>query len=258
MAVRSTQEPLQISALPGSGNVRSTQEALQISAHAVVGAVRSTQEALQFSVTAPIMSITYPLNPPNIAGLGPQTVKFRMVDLVGETVSPFTGGQQEQQWPGNWFEIEINLPPMKRQQAVQWVAWLGALHGKFGTFLMGDYNALTPQGTALGAPAAAGSGNINGMSQLVTQGWTPGATLKAGDYIQAGQRLYMNLLDAAADGGGNMTLQIFPNIRESLTAGATLLTSNTVGTFRLADNQREWTVDRLKTYGIMFKAKEAF
>jgi hypothetical protein len=242
--------------------VRSTQEALQISALAGSAKVRSTQEVLQISITAPIMTIIYPLNPPNIAGLGPQTVKFTMIDLVGETVSPFTGGQQEQQWPGNWFEIEVSLPPMLRAQAEQWIAWLGALHGKFGTFLMGDYNAPTPQGTALGAPTVAGGTNVNGASQLVTAGWTPGATLKAGDYLQlqaAGQpkRLHKNLLDAGADGGGNMTLQIFPNIRETLAGGSAILTSNTVGTFRLAENPRVWTLDRMKAYAITFKAKEA-
>ena len=243
--------------------VRSTQEALEISALAGSGSIRSTQEVLQISITAPIMSIAYPLSPPNIAGLGPQTVKFSMVDLVGETVSPFTGGQQEQQWPGNWFEIEVTLPPMLRAQAEQWIAWLGALHGKFGTFLMGDYNARTPQGTALGAPTIAGAGNVNGMSQLVTNGWTPGATLKASDYVQVTasgqpQRLYKNLLDATADVSGNMTIQIFPNIRETLSAGTPIITANTAGTFRLAENLRTWSLDRMKVYGISFKAKEAF
>ena len=85
MAVRSTQEALEISAI-NPGKVRSTQEALQISVtRSAIDKVRSTQEALLISVTAPIVAISYPISPPAISGIGPKDFTMSMVNVVGET-----------------------------------------------------------------------------------------------------------------------------------------------------------------------------
>src|SRR5579859_7376101 len=125
---------------------RSTHEATVISTVVSSGKTRSTHEALLISVTIPIMGITYPLTPPAISGIGPQDFTLSEVNVVGETESPFTLGQQVQQWLGQQLQIEANLPPMLYAQAEQWLSFLGSLFGKYGTFLMGDYNRPTPQG----------------------------------------------------------------------------------------------------------------
>jgi hypothetical protein len=227
------------------------------------GHLRVTQAALIFELPIANQLLNYPLTPPQITGIGPQDFTLAMVNVVGERVSPFTLGQQEQLWPGNMFTIEANLPPMGFQQAEQWVSFLGAMYGKFGTFLMGDYNRLTPQGAMTGAPVVNGS-NLNGSNQLLVRGATVSVTnwAVAGDYVQVTssggpQRIYKVLLNANSSAGGDVTLDIFPNIRETLSDGTTIVTSNCAGTFRLQDNTQPWKIDRNRMYAISFKAKEA-
>lgn len=262
MAQRGTHEALLVSAI-NSGKVRGTHEALLVSTVVPTGKVRASREAILISVTQSIVSISYPLSPPTITGLGPQDITLREVNVNGETESPFTLSQQIQQWPGNRFEIDATLPPMLYQQAEQWLGFLGALYGKWGTFLMGDYNRPTPQGPMTGAPQASGSNN-NGSGTLTISGATPSVTgwAKAGDYVQVTvsgtQRIYKVLLDAASDISGNVSLSIFPYIRESIPIGTNIITSNCKGTFRLQENTLQWKIDKNKVYTISFKAKEAF
>lgn len=241
---------------------RSTQETLLISSRGT-SRVRSTQEATLFSLTVPFVTITYPLTPPAISGIGPQDFTMSEVNVVGETESPFSLNQQIQQWPGQRLEIEANLPPMLYQQAEQWIAFLGALFGKYGTFLMGDYNRPTPQGAMSGSPISTGS-NPPGSNVLSITGATASIAnwAVAGDYVQATasgspQRIYKVLQNASTDGSGNVSLQIFPNIREAIPGTTPIITSNCQGTFRLQENTFKWKVDKNKIYTISFKAKEA-
>jgi len=218
---------------------------------------------LQISVTSPIMGISYPITPPAIAGIGPQNFSMTEVNVVGETVSPFSVSQQEQQWPGQMFQLEADLPPLAMAQAEQWIAFLGSLFGKYGTFLMGDYLRPTPQGPMSGSPVVAGS-NASGLNVLNLRGAAASVTnwAVAGDYIQittsgGPTRLYKVLQNASSSSAGNVTLQIFPNIRETLNDGQAIVTANCVGTFRLQENATAWKVDKDKTYRISFKAQEA-
>ena len=215
------------------------------------------------SVTIPPMGLTYPLTPPAISGLGPQDFTMAEVNVVGETESPFTLGQQEQQWPGQMLQIEANLPPLVMTEAEQWLAFLGSMFGKLGTFLMGDYNRSSPQGPFSGAPVVNGT-NINGVNVLNVRGATANISnwAIAGDYIQlttsgGPQRIYKILQNASSDNLGHVVLQIFPNIRETLIDAIPLITANCAGTFRLQENTLKWKVDRHKIYTISFKAKEA-
>lgn len=298
--------------------------------------------------------ISYPLTPP--AGLGPSHVKFTDVDVVGANESPFDGSQEIQQWPGQWFELEVALPPMIRRTVLagQWLGFLGALHGKVGTFTMGDPLGTGPMGSALGSPVAASSltlanaigqrvsgvvtlafplplppgiaagtpltlaavpfdSSFNGSftvatlypawsgntaywaisyaqagadsyvgeggsatfppplalnpsraSQLYTSAWIPNqnGVLLRGDYLQvqpagAPARLHKVLTDVNSDGGGNAAIDIFPTVRETIPAGTPLILTNPVGTFRLAQNRRDWDTEKNKTVAISFKAREA-
>lgn len=245
-------------------SVRSTQEVLLISSRGASN-VRSTQEVLLISVPfIDVTPFTYPLSPPAISGIGPQDFTLTEENVIGETESPFTLSQQEQQWPGQRLRIEANLPPLVTSEAEQWIAFFGALFGKLGTFLMGDYNRLTPQGAMSGSPLVNGS-NLNGLNVLLVRGATPSVSnwAVAGDYIQvtAGsglpQRIYKVLQNAASNSSGDVTLYIFPNIRESLSDGTVIVTENCAGTFRLQDNTFSWKIDKNKMYTISFKAKEA-
>lgn len=244
--------------------IRDTQDCLLFEVPSVgVGHFRDTQDCLLFEVpyTAPV--IGYPLTPPSV--FHPQDVTMRMMNLVAESVSPFSGEQQEQQW-AQWWEVEVALRPQLRKDYEAVVGFLAALNGKYGTFLFGDHNAAAPQGVATGTPLVS-AGNVSGANQIITNGWTHSVAgiLAAGDYIQVTglnalgvsvQRIYKNLFSANSDGSGNATFTIFPTLREVPSTGASIVLANTAGTFRLMENASEWRIARNRVSTISFKARE--
>lgn len=175
------------------------------------------------------------------------------------TRSPFTFATQAQQHQGQLWSAEVGVGgATSRAKAEPWIAFLSQLMGTYGTFLMGDPMGKTPMGAATGTPTVNGAGQTG--NTLATGGWTAdtGNILMAGDYIQIGQRLYKVLNNHNTNSGGGTTLDIWPRLRESPANGATIITSNTVGLFRLADSEvKLHELDRELVYSISFTAVEA-
>lgn len=205
------------------------------------------------------MAITYPVSFPSSIGLANINIRARTV--VGVSASPFTGQQQVYKHQGQWWEAEVTLPPMKRADAEQAVAFLLKMNGQYGTFLLGDKANPATRGVGTGTPL------VNGASQtgdeLITDGWTTSTTgiLKAGDWIQLGSgsstRLYKVLDDVNSDGSGNATINIFPSLRSSPDDDAVITVSNTQGLWRLASNETEYSIDNMSIYGMTFACVEA-
>ncbi len=208
------------------------------------------------------MAITYPLSTPSVTGI--RQVTFRAVNAVGVSRSPFTFKEQVFAHSGKRWEADITLPTMQAESAEQWVAFLLSLKGQRGTFLLGDPVGATAKGSA---STAAGTPVVNGATQtgdtLDIDGCPASATgyLKAGDYIQLGtgnsSRLYKVLSDVDTDGSGQATLDIWPNIINAPTDGATVIVSDAKGAFRLASNSSQWSINELQLYGITFGAIQA-
>lgn len=70
------------------------------------------------------------------------------------------------------------------------------------------------------------------------------------------QRLHMNLTDATTDVDGNVTLDLWPALRESPPDGAGIIVNEPRGIFRLKDNMRQWSADAARIYGMSFSAAE--
>jgi hypothetical protein len=206
------------------------------------------------------MAISFPLSMPSAPGF--QRFNLSANNIAGISSSPFTAQAQTYEWPGEFWSLDLALPPMKRDQAQAWVAFLVSLRGVIGTFYIGDDSVAAPAGIATGTPLVNGAQSA-GSKTLATKGWTHNITgiLKAGDYIQVGtgsaKRLYMVLTDASSNGSGLATLDIFPRLREGVSDGQVITISACKGTFRLPDNKRTWTVDQAMIYGIDFQAVEA-
>ena len=194
---------------------------------------------------------------PTPAWPAPQSIEYTAVDTVGVSVSPFTGQTQLQNWCASWMELSISMPPMPNRVVQQWLAFLLALQGTDNVFQLGDPLMATPLGSGAGTPVVNGNGQT-GYS-LSTRGWTANATgvLMPGDYLQIGLRLYRNLTVLNADGTGQATASIWPQIRESPLDGTALVLSNTKWLLRLKQNQRKWSVTQNRVYGIQFEATEA-
>lgn len=201
------------------------------------------------------MTISYPLSLPNTNF---KRLTMRANTVVAQSRSPFTYQSQVYEHNGAMWIAEVTFPLMSRADAEAWTCFLLKLNGPYGTFLLGDPSAKTPQGYASGSP------KVNGANQtgkvLNTKGWTPSITniLKAGDYIQISTSLYKVLVDANSDSSGNATLDIWPRLRTNYSDNTTIVTSNTTGLFRLLQSDFPvYSADEAKNYEVFFTAIEA-
>lgn len=213
------------------------------------------------------MSITYPitlpgLDLPNVGVVVPiSSIRFKPRSVVAMSVSPFTLQQQIQVHQGQVWGAEVKLPPIKDAEAQQWIAAILSLNGIQGTFYLGDPALRAPRGTHPGTPLVDGASQTG--QSLATKGWTPTQTgiLLAGDWIQLGtgltQRIYRVLKDVNSDSNGKSTLDIWPRLRESPADSASITVHNTMGIFRMIDNEMIWDIDVALIYGLEFETVEA-
>lgn len=204
------------------------------------------------------MAIVYPLTFPDQCI---KAVTIRARNIVAMSASPFTGQQQVYKHQGQWWEMEVTLPPMKQDNAEQMAAFLIKLNGQYGTFLLGDPASTEPRGIGSGTPLVKGASQTG--DSLLTYGWTPSIAgiLKAGDWIQLGNssstRLHKVLDDVNSDSGGNATLQIWPALRSSPGDNALITVNNAKGRWRLSSNDINYSIEAGKIYGMTFACMEA-
>src|SRR5437870_4099485 len=110
------------------------------------------------------MAIVYPLTMPG-APPGPRAITLMQNFVVAEHDSPFTAQGQIYEHQGSLWTAKIDLPPMKRATAAAWIAFLAALNGKSGTFLLGDPLASAALGT-IGNNAAVSVATAIGIKTL--------------------------------------------------------------------------------------------
>lgn len=193
------------------------------------------------------MAISYPLALPTSIGIANITLSAN--NAVAISQSPFTFQQQIVQHPGQRWTASVSIPPVRRDLAEPWNAFLLALSGPVGTFLLGDPNAKAPRGTATSA-------TITGTAASASPTITMTGTLLAGDYIQIGSGATATLHKVLQDRNGTGTIEIWPALRSSVT-GATVTLTNTVGRFRLSGNQQSFSINEASIYGISFDCVEA-
>jgi len=126
---------------------------------------------------------------------------------------------------------------------------LVALKGQTGTFLLGDPDYATPQGT-VSACTLSGTAGDETATVVMT------GSLLAGDYIQLGAGSSARLHQVLVDLTGNGSLEIWPALRDTY-SGATVVYNNAKGVFRLASNTSQWSINNASTYGISFDAVES-
>jgi hypothetical protein len=193
------------------------------------------------------MALSYPLNTPTTIGI--ESIELRAVNAVAVSQSPFTYKQQVISHGGQKWEASVTIPSVHRDKAAEWKAMLVGLKGQVGTFLLGDPDYATPQGTVSSCTLTGNAGDET-VAVVMT------GTLKAGDYIQLGSgssaKLHQVLLDQDGDGG----LEIWPALRSDYTA-APVVFNNPKGVFRLSNNVTSWSINNASIYGISFEAVEA-
>ena len=193
------------------------------------------------------MAISYPLALPTSIGIAEITLSAN--NAVAISQSPFTFQQQIIQHPGQRWTASVSIPPVRRDLAEPWVAFLLAMNGPVGTFLLGDPNAKAPRGTATSA-------TITGAARSSSPTITMTGTLLAGDYIQIGSGATATLHKVLQDRNGTGTIEIWPALRSVASSAAVTLT-NTVGRFRLSGTQQSFNINDASIYGISFDCVEA-
>ena len=192
------------------------------------------------------MAITYPLAIPNTIGI--ESIELRAVNSVATSQSPYTYKQQIVSHGGQKWEASVNIPSVRRDLAGAWKAMLVSLKGQEGTFLLGDPDYATPQGT-VSACTLTGTAGQDEATVVMT------GTLKAGDYIQLGSGINSKLHQVLQDQDGDGTIQIWPSLRSTYT-DATVVFNSPKGVFRLANNITSWSINNASSYGISFEAVE--
>ena len=190
------------------------------------------------------MAISYPITLPDA---GFRAIEWTPKTNVKVAVSPYTGAQQVQAWPAQWWEAKVTLPPYRTGAYIEsWVSALLSLQGKLGTFYLGDSNLLTTQGTASGA-IVVGSGAVSGSTTLPLSGGT--GSFAVGDWISVSNKLHKVLQVNVG------SVDVFPTLRSAYAATTPVIFTGAKGIFRLAADYK-WSVDEARRYGLEFQAME--
>jgi len=192
------------------------------------------------------MAISYPVSTPTDIGIA--DIQLSATNAVAVSKSPFTFATQVHAYSGEMWSASVTIPTVRKDLAEPWVAFLLSLRGQYGTFLLGDPNRTSPQGTATSATITGSLGD-----RSVTVAMT--GTLKAGDYLQLGSGSSARLHKVLVDKSGNGTLEIWPALRANYSSASATLT-NAKGVFRLASNSTQWGIGSSSAYSIQFDAME--
>lgn len=192
------------------------------------------------------MAITYPLSTPTTIGI--ESIEIRAKNTVAISESPFTYKQQVVDFGGQKWEASVSIPPVHRDLAAEWKAFLVSLKGPLGTFLLGDPDYATPRGTVSSCTL---TGSVGDETVTVTMT----GTLLAGDYIQLGSGSSSRLHQVLVDQSGSGSLEIWPALRSDYTS-ASVTFNNPKGVFRLSSNVTSWAINNSSVYGISFDAVE--
>ena len=201
---------------------------------------------------------SYPLTLPTVTGV--TTQNFGLTRSVAISISPFTKQEQVFQHEGEQWKATFTLPPMKKEKAAVWLAFLMSLRGRRGTFKIGDQDRKTIQGTATGTVLVNGASQTGNAINL--DGFTASRAnvFLAGDYIQINSYLYMVSANVTANGSGQATVYVEPELRtgiEPINDNTTVIYTNTTTLMRLDTNFTNWSTDKVSVYGISFSCSEA-
>lgn len=189
------------------------------------------------------MAITFPLSPPS--PFRASRLSFTGLSSVSRNMSPFTMQTQQYNWPGQAWLASVDCPPMTRADAETVISFLLSAHR--GTFYFQDYANPTNRGGVTGTLTVA-TATAN-ASTLTFSGATGSFAL--GDWLQISTSLYK-----VVQVNPSSSVEVFPVLRSSYTAGTAITYANAKGVFRLASSSTEWSIDLASIYGINFSIVE--
>ena len=201
------------------------------------------------------MAVSYPLTLPNHDF---QSFDLRLQRKVATVVSPFTYASQSYENSGTRWEATVTLPPLTHAQAREWQAFFVSLRGTIGTFEM--YNPLnaTPHGNLTADVVVASAGSAGDDTIPLKRTESGGTTLKAGDFIEMNNHIYM-LVEDLILGINNYpyTATFEPTLRTNVSQNAVVEYAPAYGRWRLATNEVGFSINQASLYGFSFACVEA-
>tara|TARA_A100001035_G_C27725856_1_gene474318 strand:- start:453 stop:971 length:519 start_codon:yes stop_codon:yes gene_type:complete len=169
--------------------------------------------------------------------------------------------QQVAEFQGAVWTTTVSLPPMTRSQAGVWQAFFMQLHGRSGTFLIGDPDGQSLLGSLTNTIQVNGDHSVGAFDISIDGADASTVIFKAGDYVQFGSgassKLHMIISDVTSDSSGNATLPVEPPLKSSLSDDASIVTSSTKAVMRMNSNELGWSASRISLYGISFACTES-
>jgi hypothetical protein len=185
------------------------------------------------------MAIVYPLTAPAEFARA-QRFSPRLNTNAAVSPSIFTFAEQRFLWPGQRWEVDMDIAPSLRDKGGVVEGFIASLRGQYGTFLMSPLHALVPRGTVSLSGVTLGASATKGARTLTLAGMGNTKTLLRGDFIQIGtgvdSRLYILTEDITSNSGGAGTVSIEPALRANASSGASVVTNQPKGVWRLGMN----------------------
>lgn len=157
---------------------------------------------------------------------------------------------------GQRWQIEMEYPPMTRDEAAALWTFLNALSGRYTAFYF-NLPFHSARGTMLGAPVVSGADQVG--KNVMTSGWpasSPGL-LRVGDFIRFDGRYktYQVTADVSSDSEGNATIPIFPALQESPADEVSVIADSRFCCSLTSDTQ-EVSINSLLHYGLSISMVE--
>ena len=193
----------------------------------------------------------------------PTTVGFSSVEFGLENnnqvfESPLSNSIQVSELTGARWYATFNLPPMKKDNALEYIGFLQRLQGRVHSFYGYDANHRSPSGTIAGSTLLVNGASQTGTSLVLDGGANSTLVLKAGDFFSVNNELKMVTSNATTDGSGDVTVNFVPSLRSSPSDDASITTTNPVCTMKLTGDSTTYSINTSNIYGISFSGVEVF
>ena len=193
----------------------------------------------------------------------PTTVGFSSVEFGLENnnqvfESPLSNSIQVSELTGARWYATFNLPPMKQDNALEYIGFLQRLQGRVHSFYGYDANHRSPSGTIAGSTLLVNGASQTGTSLVLDGGANSTLVLKAGDFFSVNNELKMVTANATTDGSGDVTVNFVPSLRSSPSNDASITTTNPVCTMKLTGDSSTYSINTSSIYGISFSGVEVF
>jgi len=207
-------------------------------------------------MAVPIYPLSMPDSPSNF-----KTSEWRIVRSVAVSLSPYTLTSESADLGGAIWTTTVTLPPMLKADASAWQVFFMQLHGRHGTFLLGDPDSRTIRGSATGNMSVKGDHSVGAYSVSVDGiNASQSTAFKKGDYVQFGSgttsKLHMIVEDTSTNSSGEATLEIEPPLKKVLENDSPAVYTSAKAVMRMDSNELSWNADQVSTYGISFSCSE--